>query len=52
MTAEQGECSNGAKAVGAPFPVPDEAFMILELAPHALNEVQGPVEYPPAFDDA
>jgi len=41
-----------ARALGleAPFPVPDEAFMVLELAPGALADVKGRVRYPPAFE--
>ncbi len=33
----------------APFPVPDEAFMVAELAPGALAGVRGVVQYPQAF---
>lgn len=42
-----------ARAMGleAPFPIPDEAFMALELVPGALAGVTGLVRYPPAFDD-
>ena len=36
----------------APFDVPDESFLILELTSSALNGVSGIVEYPPAFDEA
>lgn len=41
-----------AKPLGilAPFEVPSEAFMVLELQPNALRGVQGQVEYPPEFD--
>ncbi len=35
--------------VKAPFEVPDEAFMILELLPGGLNGVSGIVEYSKAF---
>ena len=35
--------------VKAPFEVPDEAYMILELIPNALNGVSGVVEYSKAF---
>lgn len=35
----------------APFPVPDEAFMVLELVPGALAGIEGKVQYPPAFED-
>jgi putative acetyltransferase len=34
-----------------PFPVPDEAFMVLELTPGALRGVAGMVRYPPPFDE-
>jgi predicted N-acetyltransferase YhbS len=33
------------------FPVPDEAFMVHELIPKALEGIQGTVRYPPEFDD-
>lgn len=35
--------------IKAPFDVPDEAYMVLELLPNALNEVNGVVEYSQAF---
>ena len=35
--------------ITCPFPSPDEAFMALELLPHALDGVAGVVEYAPAF---
>lgn len=35
----------------APFEVPDEAFMALELVPGALANTSGTVRYPPAFND-
>lgn len=38
------------KGLEAPFPVPDEAFMVLELVPNALAELKGTVKYPPEFD--
>ena len=38
-----------AKGLEAPFPVPDDAFMVLELSPGALAGVTGTVWYPPAF---
>jgi len=41
-----------ARGLEAPFPVPDEAFMVLELAPGALDGVAGMVKYPPAFEEA
>ena len=40
------------KGLEAPFPVPDEAFMVLELAPGALRGVKGTVVYPAAFVEA
>ncbi|MFZ2053831.1 MAG: N-acetyltransferase [Candidatus Aminicenantales bacterium] len=43
-----------ARAMGleAPFPVPDEAFLAMELMPGALSGVRGMVVYPPAFEEA
>jgi len=41
-----------AKGLEAPFPVPDEAFMTLELEPYGLEGLNGMLAYPPAFDDA
>jgi putative acetyltransferase len=38
------------KNLDAPFPVPDEAFMVCELAPDAMEGIQGKVKYPPEFD--
>jgi putative acetyltransferase len=35
----------------APFFVPDEAFMVLELVPGALNGISGMVVYPPEFEE-
>lgn len=35
--------------IKAPFEVPDEAFMALELEQHALDNVSGVVEYPSVF---
>ncbi len=40
-----------AKGLEAPFSAPDEAFMILELAPGVLRDVTGMVIYPPEFFD-
>jgi putative acetyltransferase len=34
----------------APFEVPDDAFLALELLPGALKNVRGRVKYSPAFD--
>ena len=39
------------KGVRAPFAVPDEAFMLIELAPEACNDCAGVVEYPSAFSE-
>ena len=40
------------RGIESPYPVPDEAFMALELAPGAMDGVDGMVRYPPPFDDA
>jgi len=40
------------KGLKSVYPVPDEAFMVLELTPGALEGVSGSVRFPPAFDDA
>jgi putative acetyltransferase len=37
--------------LSAPFDVPEEAFMVAELAPDALKGVSGMVQYPPEFDE-
>ena len=37
--------------IRAPFPVPDEVFMVIELEPGALDGISGTVTYPPVFDD-
>lgn len=37
-------------AIEAPFPVPDDAWMALELEPGGLASTQGRVRYPPPFD--
>ena len=39
------------KGISAPFPVPDESWMVIELERGALSGVQGTVRFPPAFDD-
>ncbi len=39
------------RGLEAPFPVPDEAFMVLELVPGALDGVRGTVVYPRAFEE-
>lgn len=38
-----------ARGLEAPFPVPDEAFMVLELVPGALDGVASMVRFPPPF---
>src|SRR5262249_45337649 len=38
-----------AKGLEAPFAVPDDAFLVLELVPDALAGIRGMVRYPPAF---
>lgn len=40
------------KGLDVAFPVPDEAFMVLELVPGSLNVTQGEIIYPPAFQEA
>ncbi|MGI6434182.1 MAG: GNAT family N-acetyltransferase [Syntrophomonadaceae bacterium] len=39
------------KRIYAPFAVPDEVYMVLELMPNVLDNVTGTVRYPPCFDD-
>lgn len=39
------------KNIKAPFDVPDEAFMVCELVPDALADIEGMVLYPAAFLD-
>ena len=39
-----------AFGINAPFPCPDEAFMVLPLEDNALDGISGTVRYPPAFD--
>jgi putative acetyltransferase len=46
-----GFTSARAKGLEASFPVPEEAFMALELAPGVLSRVTGMVIYPPEFVD-
>jgi putative acetyltransferase len=38
------------KNLDTPFPVPDEAFMVCELAPDALDGIEGKVKFPPEFE--
>lgn len=46
-----GFSSARAKGLEAPFPVRDEAFMVLELVPGTVTGIRGMVEYLPAFRD-
>lgn len=41
----------GAKGKGlkAPFPVPDEAFLVYELVPGSLDGINGTIEYPDLY---
>jgi len=47
-----GFTSARAKGLEALFPVPDEAFLAIELVPGSLHGVKGLVIYPPAFEEA
>jgi putative acetyltransferase len=47
-----GFTSARAKGLESPFPVPDEAFLTIELVPGSLHGVKGTVVYPPAFEEA
>jgi putative acetyltransferase len=38
------------KGIESPFRVPDEVFMVYEIKSGSLNNVNGKVKYPPAFD--
>jgi putative acetyltransferase len=38
------------RGIEAPFPVPDEAFMVMALAEGSLKGIHGTVRYPRAFD--
>jgi putative acetyltransferase len=40
------------KGLDLHFPVPDEAFMVCELEPDALEGINVMVEFPPEFSDA
>ncbi len=44
-----GFTSARAKGLKAPLPLPEEAFMVIELDPDALNGISGMVIYPPEF---
>lgn len=46
-----GFLSARAHGIEAPFPVPDSAFLALELVPGALAEARGLIDYPPAFSE-
>jgi putative acetyltransferase len=39
------------KGLEVPFPVPDEAFMVLELTQCALDNISGMVVYPAPFNE-
>jgi len=39
------------KGLESSIPVPDEAFMVLELVPGSLDGVEGTVILPPEFDE-
>jgi putative acetyltransferase len=39
-----------ARGIEAPFPVPDEAFMVIALLEGSLEGIHGTVRYPHAFD--
>jgi len=41
-----------AKGLKLPFEAPDEAFMVCELVPHALDGITGTMVYPPEFSSA
>jgi putative acetyltransferase len=45
-----GFTSARAKGLEAPFPVPDEAFMVAELVPGGLDTVSGMTVYPAPFE--
>jgi len=45
-----GFSSAKTKGLEAPFEVPDEAFMVLEIKKGALEGVSGMIKFPPAFD--
>lgn len=46
-----GFTSGKVKGLEVPFSVPDETFMVLELAPGALNDISGILIYPPEFEE-
>jgi len=45
-----GFSSARAKGLEAPFEVPDEAFLVLELTPGALAGIAGVIKYPPPYN--
>ncbi|MCJ7510828.1 MAG: N-acetyltransferase [Dehalococcoidia bacterium] len=45
-----GFSSARAKRLEAPFEVPDEAFLVLELTPGALAGIAGVIKYPPPYN--
>jgi putative acetyltransferase len=45
-----GFSSARAKGLEAPFEVPDEAFMVLEIKEGALEGISGTIKLPPAFE--
>jgi len=45
-----GFSSARAKGLDAPFPVPDEAFMVQELVPGALDGIRGIIRLPAEFE--
>jgi putative acetyltransferase len=49
--ARFGFSSARAKGLEVPFPVPDEAFMVLELTQGALDSISGMILYSAPFDD-
>ena len=46
-----GFTSARAKGLESPFPVPDEAFLAIELVPGSFHGIKGRVVYPSAFKD-
>ncbi len=46
-----GFSSAKAKGLLSPWSVPDEAFMVLELMPGAMDQISGMVRYSSAFDE-
>jgi putative acetyltransferase len=48
--ARFGFISASRKGLEPPFPVPDDAFMVLELTKEALKDITGTVRYPAVFN--